>query len=58
MYADVYGPTADLIVDGGAGFYGALFGKSISLSGSASSIHGDEALRREYDETTRSTLKE
>ncbi len=58
LYADIYGPTADLTVDGNAGFYGAMFAKHVSLSGSASEIHGDEALRREYDETVRSKLKE
>jgi len=56
MYADIYGPTAALKIDGNAGFFGAAFGKSIELTGTASNIHGDEALRREYDETTRSKL--
>ena len=58
FYADIYGPTAELEIDGNAGFYGSAFGRSVDLSGNASSIHGDEALRREYDETTRSVLKQ
>ena len=58
FYADIYGPTADLTIDGNAGFYGAAFGKTVTLSGNASDIHGDEALRRRYDETSRSKLKQ
>lgn len=58
LYADIYGPTAALQISGNAGFYGAAFGKNVTLQGSASQIHGDEALRREYDETARSVLKQ
>lgn len=58
FYADIYGPTASLKINGNAGFYGAAFGKSVELTGSASEIHGDEALRRKYDETARSKLKQ
>lgn len=56
FYADIYGPTASVKINGNAGFYGAVFGKRVELTGNASEIHGDEALRREYDETARSKL--
>ncbi|MGV3486134.1 MAG: DUF7305 domain-containing protein [Planctomycetaceae bacterium] len=56
FYADIYEPTARVKINGNAGFYGAVFAKRVELSGNASQIHGDEALRREYDETTRSKL--
>jgi Flp pilus assembly protein TadG len=56
FHADVYGPTADVSVEGNAGFFGAIFGKTVRLNGNAAEVHGDEALQREYDETMRSKL--
>lgn len=58
FYADIYGPTATVELNGNAAFYGAIFAERVELGGNASQIHGDEALRREHDETARSKLKQ
>ncbi|MFM2096443.1 MAG: hypothetical protein RIS70_3567 [Planctomycetota bacterium] len=44
FYADIYGPEATITIDGNAGFYGAVFAKTLTLSSNNANIHGDEAL--------------
>lgn len=44
FYADIYGPEADITIDGNAGFYGAVFAQTLTLSSNNAYIHGDEAL--------------
>lgn len=58
FFADIYGPTAHMTVSGNSEFYGAILAKTLDLSGSNSRIHGDEALNRDHDETSRSTLRQ
>ena len=44
FFADIYGPEASITIDGNAGFYGAVFAQTLTLSSNNANIHGDEAL--------------
>jgi Flp pilus assembly protein TadG len=59
FHADIYAPEADVMLNGSADFYGAVFAKSIAFNGNLTAIHADEALERDYaSNRTRSVLKD
>ena len=48
FFADIYGPEASITIDGNAGFYGAVFAQTLTLSSNNAYIHGDEEIGRAH----------
>lgn len=58
LRADIYGPTADIRLNGNGTIFGAVFARRVTLGGAATRIHGDEAMKRSPTDLVRARLKE
>jgi hypothetical protein len=43
-YAIIHAPATDVILSGGAQLFGAVVGRTLTVTGSGSAIHGDVSL--------------